>query len=168
MPAHRRVEDRFWSKVDRRESGCWLWRASLLTNGYGQFGLYKGRMWKAHRVAWELTYGPIPRDTLVCHHCDTPACVRPDHLFLGSHQDNRDDCRLKGRTAKGANNGIRRHPDKLHRMSGETHALAKLTADEVAAIRALRAQGQTQRALANRFGVSQSQICRIVQRQRWR
>lgn len=87
--------DRFWSKVNKTD-GCWLWIASRHKKGYGQFKL-DGKMRKAHRVAWELTYGPIPPDKNVCHTCDNPPCVRPDHLFLGTNGDNVRDAVKKGR-----------------------------------------------------------------------
>jgi hypothetical protein len=87
---------RFWSKVHKAEHGCWLWTASFRIGGYGNF-MFRGKPHKAHRVSWILTHGEIPDGALVCHSCDTPACVRPDHLFLGTHQDNMQDMNAKGR-----------------------------------------------------------------------
>jgi len=91
----RTLEERFWAKVERGE-GCWLWTASRTSTGYGQINV-DHRPLKAHRVAWELTYGPIPDGLFVCHHCDVPLCCRPDHLFLGNDADNMRDCAAKGR-----------------------------------------------------------------------
>jgi hypothetical protein len=89
------VADRFWSKV-RKSDGCWLWGASIKTTGYGQF--FRGpRIEKAHRVSYELTHGPIPEGLYVLHRCDVRACVRPDHLFLGTISDNSRDMIYKGR-----------------------------------------------------------------------
>ncbi len=91
--------DRFWSKFDRPEHGCWEWRAALHEHGYGIMG--KGPrsagLIRAHRVSWLLFNGPIPDDLEVLHHCDNPKCVRPDHLFLGTQKDNIHDCISKGR-----------------------------------------------------------------------
>lgn len=160
------LEERFWSKVDR-SGDCWIWTASRLRRGYGQFGLYKRRMWKAHRVAWELTYGDIPPGLCVCHRCDNPPCVRPDHLFLGTFRDNNADCKRKARTARGDRNGARIYPERLHRTRGENHAMAKLTHADVTELRLLRQRGFTQKALAARFGISQTQVFRIVHGTRW-
>lgn len=92
------MEERFWSKVAIGSTNeCWLWQASLGSTGYGQFNTGRS-MAKAHRIAWELgNKGLIPADLMVCHHCDTPACVNPAHLFLGTQTDNMRDCFAKGR-----------------------------------------------------------------------
>jgi len=143
---------RFWSKVQRGE-GCWLWTASLDAYGYGQFGL-NGTMMKAHRVAWELTYGPIPEGMQVLHNCqggDNRACVR--HLWLGTNDDNMADMVAKGRA---------RSP----RLRGEQHGRAKLTATKVQEIRR-RAASEPIRALARIFGVDPRTIGRIVRRHLW-
>lgn len=89
------AEARFWANVAKAD-GCWLWSASATPNGYGQFRL--GRlMVSAHRVAWLMTYGPVPADLCVLHRCDVRRCVRPDHLFLGTTGDNNRDTVAKGR-----------------------------------------------------------------------
>lgn len=88
---------RFWSKVEKAE-GCWPWKASIFKQtGYGQFALESKRPINAHRMAWILTHGEIPDGMVVCHHCDNPLCVNPDHLFLGQQQDNMIDMATKGR-----------------------------------------------------------------------
>ena len=89
--------DRFWDKVDKTRSGCWLWTGCTNADGYGRLALGRKRTEKAHRVSWELHNGPIPDGAEVCHTCDNPGCVNPDHLFLGTHQDNMTDMRRKGR-----------------------------------------------------------------------
>ena len=90
---------RFWEKVDVSAGphGCWLWIATVTNKGYGQFS--KGRVSvTAHRMSWELANGvKPPTDLFVCHRCDTPTCVNPAHLFLGTHRDNIADMVAKGR-----------------------------------------------------------------------
>lgn len=94
----RPIAERFWEKV-RKSSGCWEWTAYRNALGYGAIAYGKPRRpVLAHRVAWELTHGAAPSpDVEVCHRCDNPSCVRPDHLFLGSHRDNMLDMIAKGR-----------------------------------------------------------------------
>lgn len=92
---------RFWEKVFKTE-GCWLWTGSREEHGYGVFHVGAHSTVIAHRYGWELVNGPIPKregaeELCVCHHCDTPSCVRPDHLFLGTDKDNMRDMVSKGR-----------------------------------------------------------------------
>lgn len=89
------TEERFWARVDRGD-GCWEWRGCKKRNGYGWVGVRK-EQWVAHRLAWTFVNGPIPTGLHVCHRCDNPSCVRPDHLFIGSHADNMADMKAKGR-----------------------------------------------------------------------
>ena len=78
------------------EAGCWLWEKGVGSTGYGHI-FYQGKMLKAHRVSWELHRGLILKDMCVLHKCDVPSCVNPDHLFLGTHKDNKRDSMKKGR-----------------------------------------------------------------------
>lgn len=89
------VLDRFWNKVEKTAT-CWLWTGSL-TDGYGAFRPAKHRGMLAHRFSYELAHGPIPNGLEICHICDNPRCVRPDHLFAGSHDTNMKDAAAKGR-----------------------------------------------------------------------
>jgi hypothetical protein len=93
------VSERFWPKV-RKTGGCWEWSAATRLCGYGVLNVL-GRTVDAHRISWELHYGPIPRGMVVCHRCDNPPCVRPDHLFLGTKRDNTHDMLRKGRGKNG-------------------------------------------------------------------
>jgi hypothetical protein len=138
--------DRYERKVLRSASGCWEWRGSITRMGYGAFAL-EGKQFLAHRLAWEQAFGPIPDGLLVCHHCDNRRCVRPDHLFLGTHLANSRDCARKGRAG---------------RCFGLTNGRAKLTADAVAEIRELARQGKLeQKEIAARYGTSQSHVSNI-------
>lgn len=144
---------RFWAKVD--QSGeCWIWTASTFKDGYGQFFDFVGgrkRNLRAHIVSYTMAYGPVSKGLKVCHTCDNPSCVRPDHLFLGTTKQNQEDMARKGRSASGQRNGR-----------------AKLTISDVAAIRRAYANGTTNKsALARAFSVSDSQIHNIVRGRQW-
>lgn len=92
-------------------TGCWLWAKACKDNGYGMTYLNRSAI-TAHRCSWILNRGPIPIGMCVCHKCDTPACVNPDHLFLGTNRDNINDCQRKGRSLKGRQFPERRGPRK--------------------------------------------------------
>ena|ERR1035437_1750037 len=94
--------------IPEPNSGCLIWTGSIRENGYGQISLSKndpirqttntkGRMFAAHRVSFELANGPIPDNLSVLHRCDNRLCINPDHLFLGTHNDNMVDMMSKGR-----------------------------------------------------------------------
>jgi hypothetical protein len=87
--------ERFWNKVERGD-GCWEWRGAKSRFGYGRFIVGRNNR-LAHRVAWAATRGEIPVGMNVCHRCDNPSCVNPDHLFLGTQRDNVRDMHEKGR-----------------------------------------------------------------------
>jgi predicted DNA-binding protein (UPF0251 family) len=124
-------------------------------------------MVKAHRFAWQLRYGDVPADKLVCHTCDNPPCANADHLFLGDIIDNNKDSKRKGRNAKGERHSSVTKPESVPR--GESHGMVKLTADQVEEIRRLYAEGlYYQRELGEMFGVSQTQVGRIVRGTRWK
>ena len=134
---------RFERKYAVTPSGCWEWTAALTADGYGRIRS-GGRPAKAHRVAWELYRGSVPEGMFVCHRCDNPSCVNPDHLFLGTPADNMRDMIAKGRA-----------------HHGERHPSHKLTDEQVEQIRSL-AGTMSQRAIARMFGVKQPAICRIL------
>lgn len=178
-------ESRFWKKVHKTD-GCWLWTGARSRMGYGAWtpsasGPQPWPKVHAHRFSYELAYGPIPEGTCVLHACDTPACVRPDHLWLGSRVDNNLDKLQKGRQARGERhgsrthpeavprgerNGARKHPERLKR--GEQRADSRLTDSQVMEIRRLySAGGISQHALAKMIGVAQTTISRVVNRQLW-
>ncbi len=149
-------EARFWAKV-KKSNGCWEWTGAGNGTGYGMMGFpTDGRSWKkgttprlAHRVSWEIANGPVPGGNLVLHTCDNRSCVRPSHLFLGTHKDNTHDMMKKGRQ----NNAF-----------GKDVGSSKLTqyqADEI------RAGSKTIRATAAIYGVSKSTIWGIKSGLTW-
>lgn len=140
------LEARFWPKVQRTD-GCWLWTAALFPNGYGCIADKPGPAKGTHRVAWELTNGPIPAGMFVLHRCDNRRCVRPDHLFLGTQRDNMRDRNQKQRGAL---------------PTGSAHHWAKYGDETVAQIRALAATGMTFAAISREVGVSRPHVSRLV------
>jgi hypothetical protein len=175
------LSERFWSRVDKSDvDGCWLWTGALADGRYGVVKFDHRRL-ATHRVSWEMAYGPIPKGMNVCHRCDNTRCVRPSHLFLGTHTDNANDRHAKKRDAKGDRHGSRTHPNALPRgdahwqrrmpekaARGERVGNAKLTAEQVREIRTLRAGGRTLQSLADQFGVRVGNISAIVARQTWK
>lgn len=141
---------RFLANVDRNGE-CWLWRGAISAQRYGLFPINLVPV-LAHRIAWVLEHGEIPDATCVCHRCDTPLCVRPAHLFIGTQTDNTADRHAKGRTA---------------RVRGERHSQAVLSDESVRSIRARYAAGESQRALGIEFGLTRSAIGCVVRRQTW-
>ena len=161
---------------------CWNWTGYRTAKGYGMMS-FGSRPVRTHRVSWTLHYGKIPKGLQVLHHCDNPACVNPEHLFLGMNADNvRDRVRRdRGNRPIGDANPIRRNPavccrgdnhwsrtnpEKL--LRGAVHGSAKLTESDVLAIRERYAGGAVfQHALAAEFGVSQHLISCITRRKIW-
>jgi hypothetical protein len=147
-PKPRPVEERFWEKVVKSDT-CWNWIGGKFANGYGSIGLGVDRIIiSAHRLSWQLHFGQIPVEMHVCHHCDNRACVNPAHLFLGTPADNVADCVRKGRIA-----------------TRERVGSHKLTEEEVDFV---GRSGETQTALAERFGVHQSTISDVVTGVTWK
>lgn len=143
------IADRFWSYVEKGPS-CWLWTGRTLQAGYGQFTAHKQRF-QAHRWAFAATYGPILEGAEICHSCDNPPCVNPDHLWLGNAQTNCDDKIAKGRHV---------HGERCHN--------AKVTEAQVREIRRLHATTKvTQAAIARRFGLQKQLVGRIIRRATW-
>ena len=147
--------ERFWDAVDCSggPDACWPWMRCLRPDGYG--AIKDGRKLRsAHRVAYEIAYGSIPPGMLVCHTCDNRRCVNPAHLFAGTSLDNRRDMVTKGRQCRGG---------------GENNSNARLTEVQVREIRRLYATGDVlQREIGTMYGISKSQVHRIVHGKRWR
>lgn len=148
---------RFWAKVDVSTGAqqCWVWTASKTLDGYGMIGI-NGRLQRAHRVSYFLHYGVNPDNLFVCHTCDNPSCVNPRHLYLGTAADNNRDRDSKNRFVP-----------PIPR-TGEHHHMSKLSAKDVDEIRFLYDSGSmNQRELAEKYGVRQPHISRIIHKVRW-
>lgn len=141
------VADRFWLKVQKTNT-CWLWVGAISAAGYGQLSIGHQKPDYAHRVSWILHYGALPDGAFVCHHCDNPRCVRPDHLFLGTPKDNIQDMVLKDRHSR-----------------GERRRNHKLTDT---AVRVIRRSRLSNVALAKRYGVSPSTVSNARARKTWK
>lgn len=161
------TEQRFWEKVQKTD-GCWIWTGSKRNKGYGAFSYtVNGRLiqGRAHRYSYELHKGEIPPGLFVLHRCDNPACVNPDHLFLGTNEDNIRDMLAKGRHIPGGTH-IGNAGDWKR---GTEHHAAKLTPDDVREIRRLHAEGGwSYGQLGKRFGVNASAAYKIVKRLLWK
>lgn len=146
------------SFIPEPNSGCWLWEKTLSDRGYGvlQCGGYRGY---AHRFSYSHFKGQIPQGLHVCHRCDLPCCVNPDHLWVGTAKDNMSDCKAKGRHASDR--------PTTNYARGERQAHSKLTPEDVLKIRALEGI-RPQRALAKDFGVSKNSIKLVIMRKTWR
>ena len=147
------LASRFWAKVEIKGLlDCWLWTGCKHSDGYGH--IRDGRkVMSAHRIAWELVYGSIPTGQYICHHCDVPACVNPNHLFIGSQKDNMDDMNAKGRG---------------NYLKGEQNGFSKLTEENVLAIRSLGKQDLKHADIAKRFSIQRSQVSAIMTRRAWK
>ncbi len=167
--------ERFWAKVNKT-SHCWLW-TSAVQSGYGVFWLGDGKSVKAHRFSYVLHFGEIPTGMMVCHRCDTPTCIKPDHLFIGTAADNMADRDSKHRQACGDRNGSRSHPEQrprgaanwMHKNKhllprGENHPMAKVSDETAAQIRQLHTSGIGYHLLSKQFGIPKTTIARIVRR----
>lgn len=137
---------RFWSYVEKTDS-CWIWTGTRSRLGYGRIGMdapNSKQIVLAHRFSYELHIGPIPPKMFVCHRCDNPPCVNPDHLFIGTCADNMHDMTIKQR-----------------------HAFIKLTPTDVVAIRNRYANGESMRHLAETYPISLHSVWRVVRRKSW-
>lgn len=141
---------RFWDRTYKNDVGCRIWVAAINNQGYGSLGIGNGKTDKAHRVAWKLTFGEIPKGLFVCHKCDVRNCVNPNHLFLGTAAENNHDMAKKGRASK---------------RKGELHPESKLTD---AAVIDILTSTLTQTELAKKYGVGRTTIRRAKYGESWK
>lgn len=160
------LHDRFWSFVDRSAGTdhCWPWTGDRNADGYGRFYLSKGHRTAASKMAYVLTFGPLPPDkSFTCHTCDWPPCCNPSHLFAGNALDNARDAVTKGRCATGARNGKATKPDASPPAPrGEYNATAKLTNAQAAALRAEYIPRKNLPELARKYGISYMTAYHVV------
>lgn len=146
----------FQGMVKPDQNGCWIWQGYVFNTGYG--GIYtplapkKHTYRQAHRISYKAHKGDIPEGLCVCHTCDVKLCVNPDHLWLGTSQENIADMVQKGRQA---------------RQKGEAHGHAKLEAADVLEIRARESWGEERKLIASLYGVPPTTITQIVNRSTW-
>lgn len=124
----------------RDANGCWIWQQALNKDGYGCKG-YNGKWYLAHRLAWEAVNGTIPEGMRVCHKCDVTSCVNPDHLFIGTQQDNMKDAASK------------------RRISSQ-----RIYDEDIQDIRSLRSEGQTLQQIADRYSVTMQAVHKALKR----
>lgn len=142
------LAERFIEKCHIQKAGCWQWIGAVNANGYASF--WDGeKIETASRVAYRLFCGELSEGLFVLHRCDNPRCVKPSHLFLGTHADNMRDKVLKGRSAK---------------TVGSLNPNAKITEDEA---RQIKLSSEPAKALARRFGVSDTAISNIRKGRTW-
>jgi hypothetical protein len=145
-----RFENRF---IPEPMSGCWLWLGVEFKGRSNRYGRYNRK--PAHRISYSLYKGKIPSGLFVLHKCDNGLCVNPDHLFLGTHDDNMADKKAKGR-------GLAKNS---HIVSGDSHYNSKLSADDVAYI---LSSTESTRVLATKFGVTFQNVWYIRKGQAWK
>lgn len=180
------TEDRFWAKVVKGgPGGCWNWTGHHNGVGYGMLWAPEaGRKVLAHRFSYEMHHGPLPPGVLVCHHCDNPACVNPEHLYAGDYRSNMRDAVARGRHGYGIHkrkpDGTLVHPPPVLRgdahparknpeivRRGEDVGSAKMTADRVRVLWCRRLAGESFSALGRSFGLDPSSVSDICRGERW-
>ena len=161
--------ERFWTKVNIcAPNKCWPWLGYCNRGGYGVCSL-QGWHSQAHRIVYRIAKGPVPRGLCVLHHCDNRKCCNPKHLFLGTLADNVRDMDNKKRRipAAGDFNGSRTCPES--RPRGEKQWSARLKTEQIKQIRNFyKTNLWTQKAIAEKFGVTESCICHIIARRSWK
>ncbi len=161
---------RFWKYTNKTngqgpKGDCWMWIGGKSKEGYGKLKLrFKrnniNKSYLAHRVSYRIHNGNFDESLLVCHNCDNPSCVNPNHLFLGTNADNSLDMKLKSRACKGNDNWMRKNPDRVKR--GLNHPRAKFSAKDISKIFDLKSQGKTGREISNIFEVHEETIYRLL------
>lgn len=169
------LADRLWPRLihesAERAPGlgpCWIWSGTKNNStGYGYLSVRengKRRHIDIHRLAFELTFDPIPPDLVICHQCDVRLCGNPDHLFLGTQLVNMRDMAGKGRGAVGDRNGSRTHPERIPRGDRRSHLK---NADIIAMRTRYAAGGVTHQQLADEYSTTRRNVGNIIQRRSW-
>lgn len=165
------LQKRIMSSVDPVTSiyegigDCLAWNKGKLKAGYGKIK-WKRKTVLAHRASYSAFNGPIPDELCVCHKCDNPSCVNPEHLFLGTYLENNLDKKEKGRGAAGDRHGSKTKPERFCR--GERTPTSKVTTNEVIEIRKLRDLGWKHEDIAKHYNIKRAAISHIVNRRNWK
>lgn len=148
------LEEAFYSRINFKLSSdcCWIWPGAKDRGNYGRLR-FKSKDYTAHRASWIVHFGNIEENMLVCHKCDNPPCVNPEHLFLGTPKDNNDDKIKKGRQAI---------------FKGEENGCSKLTANEVKEIIAWSKSGIKASIIAHNFNISKLYVYSLVSKVTWK
>ena len=142
------VEDAFWRKVDKG-SDCWMWQGLVVKQGYGKHNIKRVQK-SAHRIAWVLANRkPIPDTLFVLHSCDNRACCNPDHLRLGTHRDNMNDARLRGRMV-------------ASRSRGFDHYNSRLKAEDIVDIRSRFAAGDMMPTIMIDYDTTKTTVFNLI------
>lgn len=161
---------RLWERTEQR-GNCLVWTGATTKAGYGliQARAISPAPLLVHRIAWAVYTGEDPGEMDVLHTCDNPPCIRREHLFLGTQQDNNRDRQQKGRTASGDRNGARTRRDRNSFVAnggsglrGEHHPQAKVSDSQVEEAKMRRASGEKLASIASDLGISETQVSRIV------
>jgi hypothetical protein len=188
--------DRFWRNVDKscylsesyKEIGeCWTWKGTAKSGWYGHFCV-DGKRFYSHRLAYEMSFGPIPEGLIVCHRCDWPPCCNPSHLFTGTDADNAADKVRKGRAAWGPTHKLRLHPELINRgpelseqrrrngavlnlgpvRRGVGCGQAKLSDEKIVQISNMRLAGISPFVIADELSISRSLVQQILRGDQWK
>ncbi len=154
---HRKAIPLFENYMPIPESGCWIFMGKIQDTGYGMITKQVNKVKRyigAHRLSWEMTYGPVPDGMLVCHKCDVRSCINPSHLFLGTYKDNSQDMKHKGRHKNGVSVGKKAGP--------------RLSKEIILEIRTAIEQGEIGKEICKRFGISYTHYQNIKFRRDWK
>lgn len=152
----------FLEKLKKDDTGCWNWTAGLNKEGYGRASYMGKHDQRAHRIAWMIFRGEIPEGLYVCHKCDNKKCVKPSHLFLGTHDDNMKDGVSKKRFLSGEKRKLANNPRK-----GEAHHNSKLSAKQALKIIELKKEGKSYTEINSLIGINRGTACDVICGRTW-
>jgi len=135
------------------ENGCWEWQRSITSDGYGQVSGNVTGISRAHRLSYVIFKGAVKSHEVVCHTCDNRRCVNPDHLFVGTHSDNRRDAIAKGRI-------------DIHASSAHANSFLRIPSDKVQEVLSSLAKGEKRKDIAQRLQISRQSVNNIINRNR--
>lgn len=147
------IKEHIQNNVVIDENGCWIWKKYTDRDGYGNC-TFKGKVKQAHRVSYLAFRGEVPDDKMVCHHCDIPSCVNPEHLYVGDHFTNAQDKHSRGRNKP---------------INGESNNMAVLTEQQVLEIRSnYTGKWGEQIRLCKKYGISSPHMSAILKGKYWK